>query len=181
MRLRWKVTASQVLWVGIFVATLSTASTSSAQTFTPIPSKETKLEISADEVRAQGHWVTLSGEEASPGPAVSEIFCSKIQKTCTEHKANFDKKGSGIFELKADTYEYGVERWTAGEVVASQTRGVCHIRRTLKIEFNPPAAMFMDALAEPVKSQQCEPWRRSRIYELQSGISFSFQGSSSGR
>jgi len=131
------------------------------------------LQASESEARAQGHWNATDTHTRIGGPAVSEIFCAKAQNTCTEHKANFDEHLDGTFSLSADTYVYGIDRWTPKELLASQIRGICHIKRTLKIDFTQSRVFFMDSLAEPTTLKECESWRLVHVFELSPGNVYS--------
>jgi hypothetical protein len=156
---------------------LLAASVCSAQTFSPTSSQKLTLQISNQEVRAEGHWIAVADEGSHlVGPAASEISCVKSERVCTEHKANFAELAHGQFSLSADTNIYEMERWTDTELVASQVRGSCRIRRTLKIDLSAQRVYAMDSLSEPfVNSRDCESWRGNHLYELRDGTSFSLK------
>src|SRR5260221_7290557 len=131
----------------LFIIILVSAACALAQTFKAVSSKKAVLQVSDQQVYAEGHWIVL-GDDAGhlSGPAVSEISCMKSTKVCTEHKANFEAFPGGLFSLSADQNTYDVERWTDHEVVASMIRGVCRIRRTLKFDLTDHTLLAMEAL-----------------------------------
>ena len=124
----------------------------------------------------KGHWV---GKDMA-GPSSSEIFCNKIEGTCTDTSANITVTG-GMFILNADTAEYKVQRWNKGEIVAViEGQAPCRLRQVLKIDRAAKKVTWMNTLAEPINPSLTELLQKTctlsqMTLELKDGTSWNMK------
>src|SRR5713101_3086194 len=117
--------------------------------FTPtIPDQPVHLHTTGSYAQVQGHWVSITDDKkfTLPGPSISDILC--YQKVCHEKQANIILMGD-TFTMNTDYIDYGVERWTNKEIVASTIDGICRVRNVIKFDLVQKRVYWMQTLSEP--------------------------------
>lgn len=112
--------------------------------------------VHEDTVNASGVWVASGSSSPPSGPSVSEISCSRPDRSCHEQMANIVVIGD-TFSVNPDSADYQVTRWNETEIVAenrdvqaSPLAGNCHLLGVLKIDLLHKKVYAYQTLAEPV-------------------------------
>ena len=124
--------------------------------FVHLKDEPADLFVYKDAVHALGVWVASGSSSPPSGPSVSDIYCSRPDKSCHEQMANIIAIGDA-FSLNPDSADYRVTRWNETEIVAENRdvqgpllAGKCHLLGVLKIDLLHKNVYAYQTLAEPV-------------------------------